>query len=98
MPRESPSLSVLLVVTPPIMPKLLVSPLSGVEDCIRLHGPSHLVTLLSPEHMIDTPLGLPPERHLRLAVDDVAEAWATESPPTPRHLVRLPDFHRPWDG
>ena len=79
------------------MPKLFVSPLSAVEDCIRLHQPSHLVTLLSPENMIETPLGLRPERHLRLAVDDVVEAWAGESPPTARHVTRLLDFSRRWD-
>jgi predicted protein tyrosine phosphatase len=80
------------------MPKLLVSPLSAVQECIRLHRPSHLVTLLSPEFMIETPRGFQPEQHLRLAVDDVVETWAGQSPPTERHVAQLLDFGRSWDA
>ena len=47
------------------MSKILVTPLSAVPDVIRDYRPSHLVTLLSPEHMIETPKGFPRERHLR---------------------------------
>lgn len=75
---------------------ILVAPLSAVEETIRVYRPSHLVTLLSPEHMIETPPGIDPARHLRLAVNDVAEAWAAEVPPSPHHIEQLLEFGRAW--
>ena len=77
---------------------ILVTPLSWVAETIRAYHPSHLVTLLSPEHMIDTPPGVEPERHLRLGVNDVAEAWASEAPPAAHHVARLLDFGRTWNA
>ena len=77
---------------------ILVTPLSAVEDTIRSHRPSHLVTLLSPEHMIETPDGIDPARHLRLAVNDVANVWAAEMPPEPHHVDKLLSFGRTWNG
>jgi predicted protein tyrosine phosphatase len=80
------------------MPSILVCPLSAVPDCIRLHTPSHLVTLLSPEYMIETPDGFAAERHLRLPVDDVVDVQAGASPPTSEHVQRLLEFARRWDA
>ena len=77
---------------------ILVTPLSKVEETIRSHRPSHLVTLLSPEHMIETPAGFDPERHLRLALNDVSEAWASELPPQAHHVSQLLAFGRSWDA
>ncbi len=80
------------------MSRIIVTPLSAVPDTIRQHRPSRLVTLLSPEHMIETPEGMAPERHLRLAVNDIAESWAGEAPPDETHLRRLLSFAREWDA
>src|SRR5579862_988617 len=77
---------------------ILVTPLSAVEETIRSRKPSHLVTLLSPEHMIETPACVDPERHLRLAVNDVAEAWASDVPPSAHHIAQLLEFGREWDA
>jgi len=77
---------------------ILVTPLSEVEDTIRLYKPSRLVTLLSPEHMIETPAGIDSERHLRLALNDVAEPWASEVPPAEHHVEKLLAFGRDWDA
>ncbi|HEY0105059.1 MAG TPA: hypothetical protein VGB91_03175 [Rhizomicrobium sp.] len=78
------------------MPRILVSPLSAVEDVLRDHRPSHLVTLLSPEHLIDTPAGFPPERHLRLGMNDVVDANDGETPPERAHVEALLGFARTW--
>lgn len=75
---------------------ILVTPLSAVEDTIRRYRPSHMVTLLSPEHMIETPVGIAPERHLRLSVNDVAETWMAELPPSAHHVEELLRFGRAW--
>ena len=80
------------------MPRLLVTPLSRLADAIAAHGPSHLVTLLSPEHMIETPAGLDPTRHLKLGVNDVADPAAGTSPPARDHIDRLLAFSRDWDA
>jgi len=79
------------------MSMILVTPLSAVEDTIRRYRPSHLVTLLSPEHMIETPAGI--AQHLRLGVNDVSEAEEVEEaevPPSDQHIARLLAFARGW--
>lgn len=80
------------------MPRLLVCPLSGLGDALESHKPSHLVTLLSPQHMIPTPQGFDPVRHLRLGVEDVSEPEAAENPPGRADIDRLLAFARHWDG
>lgn len=80
------------------MPFLLVSSLSGVEKTIEQYHPSHLVTLLSPEYMIETPHQIALDRHLRLALNDVAEAWEGASPPSSLHIDRLIAFGRSWNA
>ena len=80
------------------MPRILVTPLSAVEDVIRLHRPSHIVTLLSPDHMIETPAGFRPDRHLRLAMNDVVDAAAADTPPGQTHVRELLAFARTWSA
>jgi predicted protein tyrosine phosphatase len=80
------------------MPLILVTPLSAVEETIRRYKPSHLVTLLSPDHMIDTPAGIDPARHLKVGVNDVADASLSEMPPGERHVAELLSFSRQWDA
>ena len=80
------------------MPRILVTPLSALDDAIASHRPSHIVTLLSPEHMIATPAGFSPERHLKLGVNDVADPSAGNDPPARGHIERLLAFTRDWDG
>jgi predicted protein tyrosine phosphatase len=79
------------------MPKILVAPLSAVPGCIARHAPSHLVTLLGADYMIDTPDGIDGERHLKLAMDDIVDDGAG-SPPNERHVQRFLAFARSWDA
>jgi predicted protein tyrosine phosphatase len=80
------------------MPLVVVSSLSAVERTIAQYRPSHMVSLLSPEYMIETPQQIATERHLRLAVNDVLEVWASDSPPNETHIARLIDFGRLWSA
>lgn len=80
------------------MPRLLVIPLSALEDSIAAHQPSHLVSLLSPQHMIATPAGFPMARHLKLGVNDVADPAAGTHPPGRDHIDALLAFSRDWDA
>lgn len=80
------------------MPLILVTPLSDVETAMRDYGPSHLISLLSPDHMIETPYGVLPERHLKLGIDDVADSWMSEYAPCRVHVESLIAFGRDWRG
>jgi predicted protein tyrosine phosphatase len=79
------------------MPKIMVAPLSAVPGSIARHAPSHLVSLLGADYMIDTPDGIDGERHLKLAMDDIVDAGAG-SPPNERHVHRLLAFAKSWDA
>jgi predicted protein tyrosine phosphatase len=75
----------------------LVTPLSGVADALDEHHPSHIVSLLSPSHMIPTPESFDPSRHLQLELDDVSDPRAADFPPGREHIDRLLAFSREWD-
>ena len=80
------------------MPRLLVAPLSSLEDAIATHAPSHLVSLLSPEHMIETPAGFDTSRHLKLGVNDIVDPAAGTAPPARAHIDALLEFSRGWNA
>ena len=80
------------------MPRLLVAPLSSLPDTLAAHAPSHLVSLLSPEHMIQTPPGFTADRHLKLGVNDIVDPAAGTAPPLRAHMDQLLAFARSWDA
>jgi predicted protein tyrosine phosphatase len=80
------------------MSHLLVTPLSSLPGALKAHGPSHLVSLLSPEHMIETPEGFPPAMHLKLGVNDIVDPAAGTAPPSRAHIDALLAFARKWDA
>jgi predicted protein tyrosine phosphatase len=77
---------------------LIVCPLSLVEAVIAQRGPSHLITLLDPAYLIDTPKGLEPARHLRLGVNDIVDAAEGRIAPDEALVTRIVEFGRGWDG
>ncbi len=79
------------------MPRLLVTPLSALPAVLAEHAPSHLVSLLSPEHMIETPAGFPAGAHLRLGINDIIDPADGPAPPTRQHVDALLAFSRQWD-
>jgi predicted protein tyrosine phosphatase len=80
------------------MPRILVTPLSALEHTLEGHHPSHIITLLSPESMIETPKGFAPERHLKLGVNDITDPAAGSAPPARQHIEQVLAFSRDWDG
>jgi predicted protein tyrosine phosphatase len=80
------------------MPRLLVAPLSSLADTLTAHAPSHLISLLSPEHMIETPDGFPAALHLKLGVNDIVDPAAGTAPPARQHVDALLAFSRSWDA
>lgn len=80
------------------MPRLLVAPLSSLAAALDAHAPSHLISLLSPDHMIETPAGFPAAMHLKLGINDIVDPREGTAPPAREHVDALLDFSRGWDA
>ncbi len=78
--------------------KILICPLSCIEAVVAEHRPSHMITLLDPEHRIETPLGLAPERHLRLGIWDIANPAPGMAPAAPEIVEKILAFGAGWDA
>jgi predicted protein tyrosine phosphatase len=76
---------------------IIVCGLADVPDLIARRRPSHMVTLLDPASMIETPSGVAPERHLKLAVNDIANPMEGLILPDESVVARLLAFGRDWD-
>lgn len=77
---------------------LIVCGLAEVPAIIAARAPSHMITLLDAASMIETPEGLPPDRHLRLSVNDIAEPMEGLILPSADLVHRLLAFGRAWDA
>src|SRR4030065_189603 len=76
---------------------IYVAPLSLVEMTVAGANVSHLVTLINGETLIDTPPGIGPNRHLRLAMNDICEPQPGLVLPCEAHVADLVRFAREWD-
>jgi len=76
---------------------IYVCPLSQLNATIKHLSPSHLVSLLDPKSMIETPPSLRRDRHLRLGVNDIAEPRDGLIPPDESHIREILDFADGWD-
>ena len=73
-----------------------VCPLNAVETVIARYRPSHLMSLLTPEMMIETPGGISRDNHLRLALNDIARPEDGLTKPETEHVQRLIGFLQRW--
>jgi predicted protein tyrosine phosphatase len=82
-----------------IMPPqtIYVAPLSLVETTIAQLSVSHLVTLINGETPVPTPPSIDPDRHLRLAMNDICEPAAGLVLPCQEHVADLVQFALDWD-
>lgn len=78
--------------------QLIVCGLADVEPLIAVRRPSHMITLLDPASLIETPAPLSPERHLRLGVNDIVEPMDDMVAPDETVVGRILAFGRTWDG
>jgi len=76
---------------------IYVAPLSLVETTVADANVSHLVTLINGETPISTPPGIGPDRHLRLAMNDICEPQPGLVLPCQTHVSDLINFAREWD-
>jgi predicted protein tyrosine phosphatase len=76
---------------------IYVAPLSLVETTVADANVSHLVTLINGETLISTPPSIVPDRHLRLAMNDICEPQPGLVLPCETHVADLITFAREWD-
>ena len=76
---------------------LIVTPLRLLPLVLAERAPSHLITLLSPEELIETPAGFDQRRHLRLGVHDISVPEAGMVAPDARLVERVLKFAQDWD-
>lgn len=74
-----------------------VTPLSRLEETLRLSGASHLLTLLSDGAVFSRPDGFGADRCLHLTMHDIPEARDGYTAPAPEHVEALLAFARRWD-
>jgi predicted protein tyrosine phosphatase len=76
---------------------IYVAPLSLVEVTVADARVSHLVTLINGDTPIPTPAGIGPDRHLKLAMNDICEPQPGLVLPCLGHVDDLIRFAREWD-
>ncbi len=74
-----------------------VCAITSVEKTIAASGASHLVTLLAAGTAFSRPAAIPPDNHLCLWMNDIAEMQAGLVAPGRAHVEQLVAFGRSWD-
>ncbi len=79
------------------MSSLHVCPLSMLHTTVEATGASHIVTLISHPTPVERPVCVSADRHLLIAVADIAEPTEGLVLPGPAHVEQLLAFVRGWD-
>jgi predicted protein tyrosine phosphatase len=78
--------------------RIIVSSLQDVPTLVRMARPSHVITLLGQDSIEDAPRGFPPERHLKVLVNDIAEPAEGLIHPTAEMVEDILRFGRGWEA
>ena len=76
---------------------IYVCPLSLVETTVADASVGHLVTLINHDTLVATPPTIGPDRHLRLAMNDISEPQDGLVLPCETHVTDLVEFALGWD-
>lgn len=76
---------------------IIVCPLNAVNHVVEKYQPSHLVTLLNADMMIDTPPGLRSGSHLKLSMNDIDAPADGLVAAKEDQIQSLIDFIDSWD-
>jgi predicted protein tyrosine phosphatase len=76
---------------------LIVCGLAPLAQVIEARRPSHVITLLDPATLIETPAGITPDRHLKVGVNDICEPIEGMVPPDETTIAQVLEFGRTWD-
>lgn len=77
---------------------IYVCPLSHVEMNVAELAPSHMVSLLDPDHMIDTPAGMIGREHLKVGINDIAAPQQGYVAPEQVHVAQVIRFLSGWSA
>jgi predicted protein tyrosine phosphatase len=77
---------------------LIICSLASLPEVLAQRQPSHLITLLGPDWMIDEVGEVGRGRHLRITVDDIHEPMPGLIAPEAADVERALAFARAWDG
>jgi predicted protein tyrosine phosphatase len=77
---------------------IYVCGLDEMPEYVRALRPGYLVSLVQSTFQPPTPAEIRPDRHLRLAVDDVSEPVQGYVTPGEEDVQKLIDFLRSWPG
>jgi predicted protein tyrosine phosphatase len=73
-----------------------VCPLSKIEETVWGTGAERLITLINAGTPVVRPASILAEHHLRLSMNDIAEAQEGMTLPGQEHVAALLDFARNW--
>lgn len=76
---------------------LYVCPMSLVHAMLARTSARHLITLINLQTMLETPPGIAPNNHLKLAVNDITEPQEGLIHPSAEHVDELVRFALSWD-
>lgn len=80
------------------MTAIVVSPLSRIAEMAVKHKAREMVTLIAKEQSFHRPAVIAADRHLTLAMNDIAfKGTADLIAPDDAHVLKLIDFARQWD-
>jgi predicted protein tyrosine phosphatase len=77
---------------------MIVCPLHEIEAVIEARGATHLLTLIDPATVPQTPRAILAERHLKLGVNDITEVVEGLVCPDESTVEAVLAFGRGWDG
>jgi predicted protein tyrosine phosphatase len=76
---------------------IIVCPLNVAPELVRAHGPSHAISLLSPDSPWPVFPQLPSPNHLKLSFHDVVATSPGLNAPRLEDAAKLVQFIRDWD-
>ena len=79
------------------MSTIIVCPLHEIVDVIEARGASHLLTLIDPATVPETPRAILAENHLKLGVNDITEVIDGLVCPDETTVESVLSFGRGWD-
>ena len=79
------------------MPRLLVCPLSRIDEFVETHGARSLVTLINVGTPVERPAAIEPDRHLFIGMSDIAEPMQGHIAPGAGHVETFLAFVKAWD-
>lgn len=77
---------------------MIVCPLHEIEEVIAARGATHLLTLIDPSTVPETPRAILAGRHLKLGVNDITEVVDGLVCPDETTVDAVLAFGRAWDG